>query len=310
MIKQKYLLPSITILTLLTLAGCSSSEVVENSNLDPTSVNVIESASTEPKLVPVKSISHAHGLAVDAADSTKLYIATHNGLLLLKNEKDLFRIGDIQDDFMGFSAHPKNSKTFFTSGHPKQGGNIGIQRSDDGGMTWTKISDGVSGPVDFHSMTLSPANPNILYGWYGALQRSVDEGKNWELITSTLRDVISLTADPHKENILYAATANGFHKSEDKGETWSIFSKELSSGAVTAIAIDPTNDQNILSFSEALGLARSTDSGRSWESIPKDMGIILYFAFDPNTPNTIYALNGDNLIYKSIDGGANWSQIK
>ena len=39
------------------------------------------------ELIPITGITHGHGLAVDIADPSKLYIATHHGLLVLKNEK-------------------------------------------------------------------------------------------------------------------------------------------------------------------------------------------------------------------------------
>ena len=57
-------------------------------------------------LYPEQSISHGHGLAVDVNDPSKVYIATHYGLLLLQNEKDLYRVGKSKDDYMGFSPHP------------------------------------------------------------------------------------------------------------------------------------------------------------------------------------------------------------
>lgn len=309
MIAHKFLYVPLLTVAILALAGCSSSGGAKISSSTASSEKAIEAQDSEPSLSPVKNITHAHGLALDAADKSKLYIATHNGLLLLKNEKDLYRIGDIQDDFMGFSAHPNRPETFFTSGHPERGGNIGIQRSDDGGISWKKLSNGVSGPVDFHSMALSPANQSLLYGWYGALQRSTDTGENWELLTTTLQNVISLTADPYQENVLYAGTNTGLQVSRDKGETWSVFSQQLSEGPITAVVVDPSNEQNMLSFSPSLGLVKSIDAGKNWQSITNELGIVLYFAFDPNGSNTVYALNRDNAIYKSIDGGSNWTLI-
>lgn len=298
MITRKSLLLPIIALAMVTLAGCSSAD------------NGGTTQDNEISLSPIQSISHAHGMAVDAVDSNKLYIATHNGLLMLENEQDLYRVGTVQDDFMGFSAHPEKPATFFTSGHPKHGGNLGIQRSDDGGMSWEKISDGVSGPIDFHTMTLSPTNPNLLYGWYGALQRSTDGGQNWELLQTSLQNVISLTANPHDETVVYATTVSGIQVSNDKGESWAQFSEELSAGAVTALAIDPNNTQNMLSFSEVLGLAKSTNGGVNWGTVSGDLGVILYFAFDSNTPNNVYALNKDNEVYKSNNGGDTWSKVK
>lgn len=308
---RKFLIVPILAVMAFIATGCAASN--GESTQEPTvsrTKSVSQAEASKPILNPVDGISHAHGLAVDAADSSKLYIATHHGLLVLEDDKDLYRIGDIQDDFMGFSAHPRRPNIFFTSGHPQRGGNLGVQRSDDGGMSWTKLSDGVSGPVDFHSMTLSAANPSLMYGWYGALQRSADAGKNWELVRTSLSQVISVTADPHDENVVYAGTQGGLQISRDKGETWSSFSEQLSGEPVTAVAVDPVNDQNMLSFVASQGVLRSNDGGQIWESVSNDLGIVLYFAYDFRSPNTVYALNKGNSIYKSIDGGSNWVLIR
>jgi len=80
-------------------------------------------------LYPEKTISHGHGLAVDVQDPSKVYIATHYGLLLLENEENLYRIGKSRDDYMGFSPHPTDANIFFSSGHPSTGGAILASRS-------------------------------------------------------------------------------------------------------------------------------------------------------------------------------------
>ena len=88
------------------------------------------SNSSVNNLYPEQSIAHGHGLAIDIADPNKLYIATHHGLLVLMNEKDLYRVGKSKDDYMGFSTHPTEANVVFSSGHPSSGGNIGFQKSD------------------------------------------------------------------------------------------------------------------------------------------------------------------------------------
>jgi len=62
-----------------------------------------ERASDEPRL------QHVHGLAVDIANPNRLLIATHHGLFQLENETDLSRIGDVEDDLMGFTPHPADA---------------------------------------------------------------------------------------------------------------------------------------------------------------------------------------------------------
>lgn len=281
--------------------------------LQPKNETVRQTSTSSKELLPIDTINHGHGLAVDVADANKLYIATHHGLLLLQNEKDLYRIGVREDDYMGFSLHPTNPKVFFTSGHPKTGGNLGFQKSEDGGFTWQKISNGVNGSVDFHAMAVSPVNPNIIYGWYmRSLQRSIDAGKSWEIVTTNLSEVISLLADPKDESTVYAATTQGILVSNDKGKEWASLSSDLADGAVTVFAIDPQNPQQMFSFSQKLGLAKSSDHGIHWEKVNEDFDgdIVLYMAIDKQNPENIYLLTKANFIYKSVNNGTTWNRIR
>lgn len=264
-------------------------------------------------LRPVRNITHGHGLAVNIADPSRLYIATHEGLLVLVNERDLYRVGRSEDDFMGFSAHPTDPKVFFSSGHPRRGGNIGVQRSDDGGVTWKRIALGVRGPVDFHAMTVSPANPDLLYGWYaGALQRSTDGGKSWEALAASLPNVIHLTADRERADVVYAATVNGLMVSTDRGASWSSTGEALRGSAVTAIATFPNRPQELLAFSDRLGLVKSTDGGATWRAIAErfDGETPLHIAIARQHPETVYVLTEKNSIYRSSDSGEQWNLVR
>lgn len=271
--------------------------------------------SPSSNLYPEQAISHGHGLAVDAKDSNKLYIATHYGLLMLMNEKDLFRVGKSRDDYMGFSPHPTDASMFFSSGHPSYGGNIGFQKSEDGGFTWKKVSNGANGPVDFHAMAISPVNPNLIYGWYqGNVQRSTDQGKNWEIINRDLLPVY-LAADSQDENVVYAATprGQGVMVSRDKGASWNSLSPELEGGAVSVIAIHPKDANVLLTFSEKLGgLGKSADQGKTWQRVNEAFSgeTILHIAFDRNSPGVVYALTHENKLYKSVDTGDIWNKIR
>ncbi len=269
--------------------------------------NISSSNSMELKLVD--AITHGHGLAVDVADPNLLYIATHHGLLVLKNEKELYKIGTSDDDYMGFSPHPTDQKVFFSSGHPARGGNIGFQKSEDGGFTWKKISNGIDGPVDFHAMTVSPVNPNLIYGWYrGALQRSTDGGNSWEIVGSTSFPVVSLAADPKDENIVYAASSQGLMVSKDKGKGWT----SLLNGFVSTIAINPQDSQKLISYSEKQQLTKSSDSGQTWEKINAEFDgeTPLFISFSRPSPEIIYLLTEKNSLYKSNDNGVNWIKTR
>lgn len=260
-------------------------------------------------LTPQTSFTHSHGIGVDAADASKLYIATHEGLLVLIGEKDLYRVGNMRDDLMGFTAHPTESGMFFSSGHPARGGNIGFQKTSDGGNTWEKISTGLGGPVDFHSMTVSQVNPDIVYGFFGGLQRSVDGGKNWTHASGVVKP-ITLSSDPIRENVVYAATENGVVVSEDMGDSWKSLSSQLEGGAVSTFLL--FSDGVALTYSEKLGgLGRSTDGGFTWKKSSEnfDGSAVLYFAHGKAAPTT-YAITGKHGIYKSSNQGEMWQKVR
>lgn len=262
-------------------------------------------------LIPVDSISHAHALAVDR--SSKLYIATHYGLLVLIDDKNLYQVGEKKDDYMGFQVHPTISNAFYASGHPSSGGNLGVQKSEDGGINWKKISDGAKGPVDFHAMAISPADPTLFYGWYkGQLQRSTDGGITWEHLETSLTDVIALKADLTDSSKVFAATGQGLLVSDDQGKTWASASTALAGAIVTALASHPTDSSILLSFSERLGLAKSLDGGVTWTAPEQDFGgdVLLHIAFNPSTPDSVYAITKNNVLYKSTDGGSTWAELE
>jgi len=263
-------------------------------------------------LTSVSSFSHSHGMAVDINDAEKVYIATHEGLYLLQSDKDLFQIGKVRDDLMGFSPHPTEAKTFFSSGHPLRGGNIGFQKTTDGGVTWTKVADGLGGPVDFHAMAVSQVNPNIVYGSFGGkIQRTNDGGLSWKFTEGSVQ-AISLSSDPKNENVLYASTQNGVQVSRDGGDAWQNISKELEGGAVSVFALDPFSTY-VLAFSQTLGgMGKSTDGGTTWQKVQESFGTeaVLYLAFSKSQQGTVYALTSGNSLYKSINGGDAWKKVR
>lgn len=267
-------------------------------------------------LTPVDSINDVHGLAVDIADSSKVWIASHTGLHLLKDDKDLFVVGEDRDDYMGFSVHASDPNIFFASGHPTSGGNLGFQQTTDGGRSWQKVGNGAGfRPVDFHTLAVGMVDPNIIYGSSGGLQRSTDGGKNWEKVDSAVNNyqIISLATDPKEKDTVYAATdRTGILVSRDQGKLWTKLSEVLSNDAVSAIAINPTNNQELIIYSQGQGLAGSTDGGQNWSKItaPWASSAVLYISYDKNKPSTVYAINQALEIYKSTDATATWSRVK
>ena len=114
--------------------------------------------------------------------NNSIYLATHNGLYNKKQNSSWVKVGNDKSDLMGFVINPTKEGVMYSSGHPVTGGNLGFRMSTDSGKTWQTISSVTDTPIDFHAMSLSPVNNNILYGSPGggyALFITQDEGKTW-----------------------------------------------------------------------------------------------------------------------------------
>jgi len=255
-------------------------------------------------LAELKQLTHYHGLAVDPADPTRLMLATHHGFYLVSADGVAARVSPVQD-FMGFTPHPADSKILFASGHPAAGGNLGFIRSDDAGANWTQISTGSGGPVDFHQMDVSRADPNVVYGSFRGVQVSRDGGKNWAYSGAAPEGMVALAASSLKADRVYAATKSSLLTSEDAGRTWT--PSGLEGQAVSMVVSGPGS--KIFAFVVGKGLLQSTEGAtRDWTLLSNDFGgrALLHLAFDPKDASRLFATTVDNDIVASTDSGKSW----
>ena len=276
----------VAVATALFLSGCASPDA----------------ASGAREYVPVSGFTDIHGIAVNPDDPSELYVATHNGLIRGKNGT-WERVGSMQDDLMGFSMHPTNGSTFWTSGHPKSGGNMGVRHSTDGGSTWTQLSlDG----VDFHAMTISAADAKVLWGaWRGSIYHSTDGAKTWQTYANAPA-ARSLTAHPTEKDTLFATIQTGIMRSADAGKTWQPFADV----AAMNVAVDPS-DPAVLYAGLKTGVTRSTDGGKTWQALPlRTSAPAGYLAIDPHDPSNVWAATYATAIHRTTDRGETWTEVK
>ncbi len=256
--------------------------------------------------------THFHGIAVDAKDSSRIYLATHHGLFVVGQDGKATRISETGDDFMGFTAHPTDPLVLYASGHPESGGNLGFIVSTNGGRSWKRLSGGVGGPVDFHQMDVSKADPNVIYGVYGDLQRSADGGKTWSKVGPAPEGVIGLAASSKDANTLFAATQKGLFKSTDAGRRWQI--AHIVSRPATMVHV--TRKGDAYAFMVGAGLLRANDESSQWQIVSDKLGsdIILHFAADSDDSQRLYAVTHDTKsrvqsVVTSRDGGVTWAKL-
>jgi hypothetical protein len=240
---------------------------------------------------------HVHGLGVDPKDGS-LYIATHTGLFRSpKGGGSATRVGDSEQDVMGFSIPGRGR--FLGSGHPDprtrgQPPNLGLIESRDRGQTWQPIS--LAGQADFHVLR---SNGDRIYGFNssgGQLLVSDDGGKKW----SERRPpgfLIDLAIDPRHPDHVVASTDRALFTSSDQGRSWQ------QQRAAPGFLAWPT--PSVLYRIDGGGnVSRSGDDGRRWREGIGSIGVqpAAFIA----AGRALYAALPDGTIKVSDDGGASW----
>jgi photosystem II stability/assembly factor-like uncharacterized protein len=195
-----------------------------------------------------------------------------------------------------------------------------------------------------------PQNRNRFYfgAVNGGVWRSDDAGRTWQpIFDSTPVGTIGAIAIPDTEpNILYVGTGEadmrsdiaqgaGMFRSEDAGRTWQEAGL-ADTQQIGRILVDPRDPKTLLvaalghpyAPNAERGVFRSTDGGRTWSKTlfhDANTGAI-DLAFQPDNPDVVYAAlwqtrrppwnvyppsNGPGGgLYKSLDGGKSWVQLK
>ena len=261
--------------------------------------------STVPAMpMALSEVSHIHGIAIDPTNPSTIFLATHYGLYRGKPDGTAEQVSADRNDYMGFTPDPANDGRLFASGHPEGGGNMGVILSEDGGATWTQLSVGADGPVDFHAMTVSRADPKTMYGLSKGVQVSRDNGASWAVAGPGPDRVIDISASPTGPDILFAGTVGGLMRSEDGGKNWAL----IGPANVAASMVEATADGSVYAFFAGAGLFKLSQQGE-WTALANNFGqsYLLHMAGDPSDASHLVAVTETSAIVESRDGGKTWA---
>ncbi|MDX6612502.1 MAG: hypothetical protein QOD75_1688 [Blastocatellia bacterium] len=206
---------------------------------------------------------------------------------------------------------PSNSSIVYA------GTSSGIFKTTNAGATYTAKNTGL-GSTFINALAIDPLTPNTIYaGTQLGIFKSTNGGDNWAEIkngiSGTSPRVTRVVIDPTNSAIIYIATNRGMFKSTNGGSLWTVINNGLAlSGTpqITGLAIDPINPATL--YASGLGTAglvlKTVDGGLNWNV--NDAGLpssVSNLTVDPITPTRVYAGTSLAGIYKSTNGGANWT---
>lgn len=182
----------------------------------------------------------------------------------------------------------------------------------------------------------------------GGVWKTTDGGLNWKPIFDKTKDaspsIGAIAVSESDPNVIYVGTGeacirgnivsgNGVYKSIDAGKTWK-FVGLADSHAIGRLIIDPKNPDvafvaalgHPFADNEERGVFRTRDGGKTWEKVLyKDAKSgAIDVTFDPNNSNILFAAlwqtrrtpwsldsgGPGSGLYRSIDGGTTWKELK
>jgi photosystem II stability/assembly factor-like uncharacterized protein len=207
----------------------------------------------------------------------------------------------------------------------------GVFKSTNSGQTWASATAGIRAhylPHAYaHSLEVDRSSPTTVYaGTDGRGLKSPTAGTTWSAWNLPDFRASTLATHPSAPGVVYAFSSS-LYKSTDSGGNWTkLGGPSFCCWNDGDLAIAPTNPQTVYfaaagSSSAATGIYKSIDSGANWSLLAMN-GLtntaIHTLAVDPLDENIVYAgtqgagrccTSGTAGIFKSTDGGVNWTQL-
>jgi photosystem II stability/assembly factor-like uncharacterized protein len=177
-------------------------------------------------------------------------------------------------------------------------------------IPWEPV--GLSGGGGMFSPAISPADPNLmmLNCDMSAAYISEDGGRNWRMINhAQLRTDTRCQPGfhPSDPDIIYASSGGRLRISRDRGMTFSPIGN-LRESLYGEIAISTSNPKVILVGTRSGKCRLSRDAGTTWETCSGPEGQVIGFHFDRTRKGHVMFASTDKGIWRSDDGGQNWTE--
>ena len=213
----------------------------------------------------------------------------------------------------GITISPANPNRLYAifANHP--GNLLGIYRSDNGGTTWTQVSNPGGTFYSnfgwyFGQITADPANQDIVYIQGVNMYRSTNAGASWTNTFGAAHvDHHAFWINPSNTAHVITGHDGGVHTSTNFGFSATSFDN-LPITQFYAITSDPTLPSRLYGGTQDNSTPRtSTGATNDWDVLYFGDGF--YCLVDPRDSDVIYAEYQYGGLGKSLDGGFSWNSI-
>jgi photosystem II stability/assembly factor-like uncharacterized protein len=273
------------------------------------------------KNVGLEKSEHISKIVVDPRDSNVVYVAAQGPLWAPGGDRGLYKTtdgGKTWNRVLNISENtgvtdvvldPTNPDILFASSYQRRrhvftlidgGPESSIQKSADGGKTWTKLKEGLpKEDMGRIGLALAPHNPKIVYATIestrkaGGIFVSKDGGSSWKKVNDFNAQgqyYGELFVDPNDDERIYAVDV-WVRVSDDGGKTWRKLDEKWKHPDNHVVWIDPASSDHLIIGCDG-GLYESFDRAESWN-------------FKANLPVTqFYRVSADDALpFYSVYGG-------
>ncbi|MBU0732253.1 hypothetical protein KKC88_05225 [Patescibacteria group bacterium] len=158
---------------------------------------------------------------------------------------------------------------------------------------------------------VDPFDENTIY--YGTVEnglyKTTDNGELWAKTGLTTGAILSISANPKNNNIIFAGQNSSVTRSEDAGETWETVHTDPQGQWLRAVVVDWYDPEIIYAASENGSIIKSKDNGESWNIVHQIDVPVKQLIMDSFDSRVLYAADKSGNIFKTIDAGKEWTQI-